>query len=231
MENINFDKNYNFDTFVVGDSNRFAYSLAITATRDLSNVFYLYGKNGIGKTHLLHAIGNEILKKDSSKKVLYITSENFIKDFIDSSYKDELLKKYENLDVLLIDDIQFLVGKKIVQEAFFYIFNSLYQKGKRIILSGDMSPNNMEEKIKSCFDLGLLAEIEMPNYDLKFSILKKIAKRENFDIDIKILQRIANFNDLTIRNLTGIISQIQAYCTFNNCSVSMEIVDETLNQY
>ena len=98
MENINFDKNYNFDIFVVGDSNRFAYSLAITATRDLSNaknLFYIYGKNGLGKTHLLHAIENEILKKDSSKKVLYITSENFTKDFIDSNYRDELLKKYE----------------------------------------------------------------------------------------------------------------------------------------
>ena len=128
----------------------------------------------------------------------------------------------------------FFQGKKIVQEVFFHIFDSLYQNGKQIILTSDRLPGNIdliEEKIKSCFDLGILAEIEMPNYELKFSILKELAKREELDINTKILQRIANFNNLTIRNLEGIISQIYAYCNFNTCSVTMEIVNAILDQY
>ena len=242
MEKINFDTYYTFDTFVVGNSNRSAYSLAVEATKDLSrtvNVVFLYSKNGLGKTHLMHAIENEILAKDSSKKVLYITSENFtneLRDCIgDLNYKDELfIKKYKDLDVLLIDDIHFFSGKKIVQEVFFYIFDLLYKKGKRIILSSDRPPKDIdliEEGLKSSFEMGLVADIEMPDYELKFSILKELVKKEKLDIDTRILQRIANFNDLTISNLMGIISQIQAYCTFNNCSASMEIVDSILNKY
>ena len=242
MEKINFDKHYNFDNFIVGNSNRFAFSLAVDVAKDSSrigNVVFLYSKNGLGKTHLMHAIGNEILATDSSKKVLYITSENFInelKDCIgDLNYKDELfIKKYNDLDVLLIDDIHFLSGKKIVQEAFFNIFNTLYQNGKRIILSSDRPPRDMDfidKELKSCFECGLIADISMPDYELKFSILKGLVKREKLDIDTKILQKIANFNDLTIRNLTGIINQIQAYSTLNNCSVSIEIVDSILNTY
>lgn len=242
MKKSDFGKEYNFDTFVVGDSNRFAYSLAVEATKDSSmveNIVYIYGKNGLGKTHLMHAIENEILKKDSSKKVLYITAENFtneLKDCIlDSNYKDELfIKKYKELNVLLIDDIHFFSGKKIVQEVFFNIFNSLYKKGKRIILSSDRPARDIdliEERLISSFELGLVADIEMPDYKLKLSVLNELVKKEQLDIDINILQRIANLNDLTIRNLEGIISQIQAYCTFNNCSTSMEIVDSILNQY
>ena len=151
MEKINFDKHYNFDTFVVGDSNKSAYLLAITATKNQSNVgnvFYIYGKNGLGKTHLLNAIGNEILKIDNYKNVLYITSGNFTNELKGyrgkSNYKDEVLKKYKDLDVLLIDDIHFLSGKKIVQEAFFNIFYTLYQNEKRIILSSDRPPSGID---------------------------------------------------------------------------------------
>ena len=174
MEKSNLEKDYNFNTFVVGDSNRLAYSLAVTATKDSSgvgNVLYIYGKNGLGKTHLLYAIENAIIKEDRSKNVLYITSENFTNELKGyrgkSNYKDEILKKYKDLDVLLIDDIHFLSGKKIVQEAFFNIFNTLYQNGKRIILSSDRPPSGIDwekEKFKACFDLCSLAEIQMPNY-------------------------------------------------------------------
>ena len=164
---------YTFETFVVGNNNRFAHAAALAVAEAPStsyNPLFIYGGVGLGKTHLMHAIGNEILKRDSSKVILYVTSETFTNELVnsikDSNYKNELFrKKYRNIDVLLIDDIQFFAGKKTAQEEFFHTFNALYQNGKQIILSSDRPPRDIdliEDRLKSRFEWGLLADISMP---------------------------------------------------------------------
>ncbi len=231
---------YTFETFVVGNNNRFAHAagLAVAEAPSTSyNPLFIYGGVGLGKTHLMHAIGNEILRRDSSKSVLYVTSEDFTNELVnsikDSNYKNELFrKKYRNIDVLLIDDIQFFAGKKTAQEEFFHTFNSLYQNGKQIILSSDRPPRDIdliEERLKSRFEWGLLADISMPDYEMRLAILKKKTQIGRVIIDDEILSTIATKIDSNVRELEGVLNKVLAYSSLTHLPINMETVEKAIN--
>ncbi len=231
---------YTFDTFVVGDNNRFAQAAALAVTEAPSSMYnplFIYGGVGLGKTHLMQAIGNEILKKDPSKKVLYITSESFTNELInsikDANYKNELFKnKYRNIDVLLIDDIQFIAGKNTAQEEFFHTFNALYQNGKKIVLSSDKPPRDialLEERLKSRFEWGILADIGMPDYEMRLAILRKKVQLEGMHVDDEILSLIATKIDSNIRELEGVLNKVLAYSKLTGSPITIEMVEKSIN--
>ncbi|MCI8353340.1 MAG: chromosomal replication initiator protein DnaA, partial [Clostridia bacterium] len=191
---------YTFDTFVVGNSNRFAHAAALAvaeAPATSYNPLFLYGGVGLGKTHLMHSIGNAILKKNNSSKVLYVTSEKFTNHLINAikdNKTEEFRNTYRNVDVLLIDDIQFIAGKERIQEEFFHTFNTLHESGKQIIISSDRPPKEMkllEDRLKSRFEWGLIADISNPDYETRLAILRKKAQFDNITIDDMILSNIA----------------------------------------
>lgn len=231
---------YTFDTFVVGNNNRFAHAAALAvaeAPASMYNPLFIYGGVGLGKTHLMQAIGNEILKRDTSKKVLYVTSEAFTNELVnaikDGNYKNELFRnKYRNIDILLIDDIQFFAGKNTAQEEFFHTFNTLYQNGKQIILSSDKPPRDislLEDRLKSRFEWGLLADISMPDYEMRLAILKKKTELEGILIDDDILSLIATRIDSNIRELEGVLNKILAYTSLTHSPITIEVVEKAIN--
>ena len=231
---------YTFETFVVGNNNRFAHAAALAVTEAPSTMYnplFIYGGVGLGKTHLMQAIGNEILKNDSSKKVLYITSEAFTNELInsikDANYKNELFKnKYRNIDVLLIDDIQFIAGKNTAQEEFFHTFNTLYQNGKKIVISSDKPPRDialLEERLKSRFEWGILADISMPDYEMRLAILRKKVQLESMQVDDEILSLIATKIDSNIRELEGVLNKILAYSRLTGSPITIEMVEKSIN--
>lgn len=231
---------YTFDTFVVGNNNRFAHAAALAvaeAPASMYNPLFIYGGVGLGKTHLMQAIGNEILKRDTSKKVLYVTSEAFTNELVnaikDGNYKNELFRnKYRNIDILLIDDIQFFAGKNTAQEEFFHTFNTLYQNGKQIILSSDKPPRDislLEDRLKSRFEWGLLADISMPDYEMRLAILKKKIELEGILIDDDILALIATRIDSNIRELEGVLNKILAYTSLTHSPITIEVVEKAIN--
>ena len=231
---------YTFDTFVVGNNNRFAHAAALAvaeAPASMYNPLFIYGGVGLGKTHLMQAIGNEILKRDTSKKVLYVTSEAFTNELVnaikDGNYKNELFRnKYRNIDILLIDDIQFFAGKNTAQEEFFHTFNTLYQNGKQIILSSDKPPRDislLEDRLKSRFEWGLLADISMPDYEMRLAILKKKTELEGILIDDDILALIATRIDSNIRELEGVLNKILAYTSLTHSPITIEVVEKAIN--
>ena len=193
--------NYTFETYVVGNNNRFAQAAALAvaeAPATSYNPLFLYGGVGLGKTHLMQSIGNKILQDFSDKKVLYVTSEKFTNEFINcikDNKNEEFRNKYRNIDVLLIDDIQFIGGKDRVQEEFFHTFNTLHEEGKQIIISSDKAPKDiplLEDRLKSRFEWGLLADLSNPDYETRLAILRKKAQDENIVVDDHILSNIAN---------------------------------------
>ncbi len=231
---------YTFDTFVVGNNNRFAHAAALAvseAPSSMYNPLFIYGGVGLGKTHLMQAIGNEILKRDSSKKVLYVTSEAFTNELVnaikDANYKNELFRnKYRNIDILLIDDIQFFAGKNTAQEEFFHTFNTLHQNGKQIILSSDKPPRDislLEERLKSRFEWGLIADISMPDYEMRLAILRKKTQLEGILIDDDILSLIATRIDSNIRELEGVLNKILAYTSLTHSPITIEVVEKAIN--
>lgn len=231
---------YTFDTFVVGNNNRFAHAAALAvaeAPSSMYNPLFIYGGVGLGKTHLMQAIGNEILKRDSSKKVLYVTSETFTNELVnaikDANYKNELFRnKYRNIDILLIDDIQFFAGKNTAQEEFFHTFNTLHQNGKQIILSSDKPPRDialLEDRLKSRFEWGLLADISMPDYEMRLAILRKKTQMEGILIDDDILSIIATRIDSNIRELEGVLNKILAYTSLTHSPITIEMVEKAIN--
>ena len=231
---------YTFDTFVVGNNNRFAHAAALAvaeAPSSMYNPLFIYGGVCLGKTHLMQAIGNEILKRDSSKKLLYVTSEAFTNELVnaikDANYKNELFRnKYRNIDILLIDDIQFFAGKNTAQEEFFHTFNTLHQNGKQIILSSDKPPRDialLEDRLKSRFEWGLIADISMPDYEMRLAILRKKTQLEGILIDDDILSLIATRIDSNIRELEGVLNKILAYTSLTHSPITIEVVEKAIN--
>ena len=198
ISNVTLNPKYTFDTFVVGNNNRFAHAAAIAVADkpgESYNPLFLYGGVGLGKTHLMHAIGNRILQNNRSAKILYVTSEKFTNQMINAikDNKNEVFRnKYRTIDVLLIDDIQFIAGKERVQEEFFHTFNALYEDKKQIIISSDKPPREiqfLEDRLKSRFEWGLLADISCPDYETRLAILRKKAQEEQIIVDDSILSR------------------------------------------
>ena len=231
---------YTFDTFVVGNNNRFAHAAALAVGNEPAksyNPLFLYGGVGLGKTHLLHAIGNRILENNKNANVLYVTSEKFTNQLINAikDNKNEFFRnKYRNIDVLLIDDIQFIARKERVQEEFFHTFNTLYEEGKQIILSSDKPPRDiqfLEDRLKSRFEWGLLADISCPDYETRLAILRKKAQDENIIIDDVILSDIANKIDSNIRELEGVFNKIVARASLTHSPITIELAEMIINEF
>ena len=238
--NTNLNPKYTFETFVVGNNNRFAHAAALAVGDSPSNSYnplFLYGGVGLGKTHLMHAIGNRILSNNRSAKVLYVTSEKFTNQLINAikDNKNEVFRnKYRNIDVLLIDDIQFIAGKERVQEEFFHTFNTLHESGKQIILSSDKPPRDiqfLEDRLKSRFEWGLLADISCPDYETRLAILRKKAQDENIIIDDFILSNIANRIDSNIRELEGVFNKIVARASLTHSPITIELAENIINEF
>lgn len=234
----NLNKNYTFESFVVGESNKFAQAAALAVAENpgsLYNPLFIYGNSGLGKTHLMHAIGNYIENK-FEKKVLYVTSDDFMNDFTGLARKSNnsnnldyvtfFKNKYRNVDVLLIDDIQFLGGAEKTQQEFFHTFNNLYNDSKQIIVSSDRSPEDLkvlEDRLRTRFAWGLQVDISPPDYDLKVAIIKKKLKREAIFIGDDVISFIASNVGNDVRQLEGSITRLIAY------SAIMGVTDITLD--
>ena len=240
ISNTTLNQKYTFDTFVVGNNNRFAHAAALAVGNEPGksyNPLFLYGGVGLGKTHLMHAIGNRILENNNKKNVLYVTSEKFTNQLINAikDNKNEFFRnKYRNIDVLLIDDIQFIAGKERVQEEFFHTFNSLYEDGKQIIISSDKPPRDiqfLEDRLKSRFEWGLLADIACPDYETRLAILRKKAQDENILIDDFILSDIAKKIDSNIRELEGVFNKIVARASLIHSPITIELAENIINEF
>ena len=231
--------NYTFENYVVGNNNRFAQAAALAvaeAPATSYNPLFLYGGVGLGKTHLMQSIGNKIMQDFSDKKVLYVTSEKFTNEFINcikDNKNEEFRNKYRNIDVLLIDDIQFIAGKKQVQEEFFHTFNTLHENECQIIMSSDKPPkdiDNLEDRLKSRFEWGLMADISNADYETRLAILRKKVQLENIIIDDNILSNIAIKVDSNIRELEGTLNKILAKASLTHSPISIELAEQCINE-
>lgn len=231
---------YTFETFVVGNNNRFAQAAALAVAdkpAEAYNPLFLYGGVGLGKTHLMHAIGNRILKNFKNFRILYVTSEKFTNQMV-NAIKDNTMEvfrnKYRKIDVLLIDDIQFIAGKKQIQEEFFHTFNELYEDKKQIIISSDRPPREiqlLEDRLKSRFDWGLLADISCPDYETRLAILRKKAQDEKIFVDDSILANIATKIDSNIRELEGVFNKMIARASLMHSPITIELAENTINEF
>jgi chromosomal replication initiator protein len=228
---------YTFDTFVIGSGNRFAHaaSLAVAeAPAKTYNPLFLYGGVGLGKTHLMHAIGNYVLEHNPGARVLYISSEKFTNEFINAvrdNRGEDFRNKYRKIDVLLIDDIQFLAGKEGTQEEFFHTFNALHEERKQIIISSDRQPKEiptLEDRLRSRFEWGLNTDIQPPDLETRIAILRKKAKAENLDIPNEAMVYIANQIDTNIRELEGALIRVVAYSSLINQDITTHLAAEAL---
>lgn len=229
---------YTFDTFVVGSTNRFAHaaSLAVAEAPAKSyNPLFIYGGVGLGKTHLMHAIGHYVLEHHPDKNVMYLSSEKFTNEFINSIMENKaenFRNKYRNVDILLVDDIQFLAGKEQTQEEFFHTFNTLHEENKQIIISSDRPPKEiptLEERLRSRFEWGLITDISPPDLETRIAILSKKAKAEGLtDISNEVMHYIANQIDTNIRELEGALVRVVAYSSLVNEDINTELATEAL---
>ncbi len=239
-ENANLNPKYRFDTFVVGSNNRLAQSACLAVAEspgDVYNPLFLYGGAGLGKTHLMHSIGHYVLEQDPDMKVLYVTSEQFTNEVIESirsgnaASMARLRDKYRTVDVLLIDDIQFIIGKESTQEEFFHTFNELHAAGKQIVLSSDRPPREMEtlnERFRSRFEMGLIADIQPPDYETRMAILRKNAESQHIKLENDILEYVATNIRSNIRELEGAYNKIIAYSKLNNVAITLGSAKEAL---
>ncbi|MGN0753816.1 MAG: chromosomal replication initiator protein DnaA [Aristaeellaceae bacterium] len=228
---------YTFETFVVGSGNRFAHaaSLAVAeAPAQAYNPLFIYGGVGLGKTHLMHAIGHFILDADPTKKILYIPGEQFTNELITAIQQNrnvQFRNRFRNVDVLMVDDIQFIAGKESTQEEFFHTFNTLHTAGKQIILTSDRPPQEiarLEERLKSRFAWGLLADIKKPDFETRIAILKRKAESEHMEVDPEILETIASHVDSNIRELEGSLTRLVAYSNLTQKPLSISLCNEAL---
>ena len=235
--NSNLNPKYTFDSFVIGDNNRFAAAAALAvaeAPGKAYNPLFLYGGVGLGKTHLMHAIANEILKRNKNLNILYVSAEKFTNHFINAikDNKNEMFRnKYRNIDVLLIDDIQFIAGKERIQEEFFHTFNTLHESGRQVIISSDRPPKDiqpLEERLRTRFEWGLIADVSSPDYETRMAILKKKAQLEHIIIEDDILSNIATKIESNIRELEGTLNKLIAMSTLENKPITIALSDKAI---
>ena len=240
MENAHLNPKYTFESFVVGGNNKFAHAASLAVAEspgEIYNPLYLYAGVGLGKTHLMHSIAHFILRNNPEARVLYVTSEAFTNDLIDSirngnnSAMSRFREKYRNIDVLLIDDIQFIIGKESTQEEFFNTFEALYGAKKQIIISSDKPPKDLdilEERIRSRLEMGLIADISSPDYETRMAILRKKEETDGYHIDDVILDYIAKNIKSNIRELEGCLNRIRAKSILEKREITLDLAEEIL---
>lgn len=231
---------YTFDNFVVGASNSFAHAASLAVAEqpsDAYNPLFIYGSVGLGKTHLMNAIGNYIVADDPSKNVLLTTSESFTNELIDAIVKkkdtSELRSRMRNVDVLMVDDIQFLAKTKATQEEFFHTFNDLHSNGKQIIISSDRPPKDIptiEERLRSRFEWGLIVDIQKPDYETRVAILRQKADEEGIDVSYDVIDYIAGRVESNIRELEGVLTRLSAQCQLMGTPITLEFARDSLSQ-
>ena len=235
--NANLNPRYTFDTFVVGSNNRFPHAASLAVAESPArayNPLFLYGGVGLGKTHLMHAIGHHIITQKKDAKVVYVSSEKFTNELINSIKDDrneEFRNKYRNVDILLIDDIQFIAGKERTQEEFFHTFNSLHEANKQIIISSDRPPKEiptLEDRLRSRFEMGLITDIQAPDFETRIAILRKKAQMENIEVSNEVTNYIAKNIKSNIRELEGALTRVIAYSSLTNRTISFDLAVEAL---
>jgi len=238
--NSNLNQKYTFDTFVVGSNNKFAHAASLAVAEspgEIYNPLFLYGGVGLGKTHLMHSIAHFILKSNPGVQVLYVTSETFTNELIDAirngnnTAMSKFREKYRNIDVLLVDDVQFIIGKESTQEEFFHTFNTLHSAKKQIIISSDKPPKEMsilEDRIRSRFEWGLIADISSPDYETRMAILRKKEELDGYNVDDTVIKYIATNIKSNIRELEGSLNKIIAYANLEKKEVTLELAEKVL---
>lgn len=237
----NFNNKYTFENFVVGKSNQFVYGAATgVANHPFTkiNPLFIYGGAGLGKTHLLHAIGNFLRKTRPELNVLYVTCDNFTKEYVESlksgnvSANSAFRQKYRNVDVLMVDDIQFISNKTSTQEEFFHTFNDLYQNNKQIIIASDRPPKDiatLEDRLRSRFSMGLIQDIQTPDYETRLAILEKKCSQENYNVDTEVLNYLAENSENSIRDMEGMLHKVVFYAELiGQPTATMAVVPEAL---
>ena len=239
-EQANLNAKYKFDTFIVGSNNKFAHSASLAVAEspgEVYNPLFLYGGAGLGKTHLMHSIGHFILEQNPDTKVLYVTSEAFTNEVIESirsgnaAAMTKLRDKYRNVDVLMVDDVQFIIGKESTQEEFFHTFNVLHSAGKQIVLSSDKPPKEMEtldDRFRSRFEWGLIADIQPPDYETRVAILLRNSESFDKEIDMSIIDYIASNIKSNIRELEGAFNKVIALSKLNHVDLTIDLAEEAL---
>ncbi len=236
--NSGLNPKYTFQTFIVGSNNELAAAAASAVAKNPGksyNPLFIYGGVGLGKTHLMQAIGNEFVFNNPEKRVLYVTSEKFTNEFIQAVRYDKgenFTNLYRNVDILLIDDIQFLAGKEGTQEEFFHTFNSLHQSNKQIVLSSDRLPKDIpaiEERLVSRFEWGMIADVQAPDFETRLAILRSKAKEREYQIDPAVLDYIAQTVESNIRELEGSLNRLMVFCQLNNTPPTLDKVKNALS--
>ncbi|MEL7609213.1 MAG: chromosomal replication initiator protein DnaA [Bacillota bacterium] len=236
-ERLSLNPRYQFDTFVIGSSNNFAFAASLAVAENPAkayNPLFIYGGVGLGKTHLMHAIGHHILQKLPSLKIMYITSETFTNELIEAirtNKNAQFRARYRNVDVLMIDDIQFIAGKEFAQEEFFHTFNSLHGASKQIVISSDKQPREiptLEERLRTRFEWGLIVDIQSPDLETRIAILRNKAMIENLDIDPEVLQFIAEKVKSNIRELEGVLTRVIAFSKIQKQPINLDLAQIAL---